>query len=553
MNLKIIINNLELDLPEDFRFTLVQKTQLFDTDKTPQAIAVDINVYSTPVNDVAFSYFRMLNSSFNRKDKLPAKIVAGGCVLINGYAHAKKYKDGNYSVFIKDMTRELSEENVKRKMSDFAFTQRYKRDKYTFDNYHLGHQYAMFPVKNPDYFKEVTSAQIYNSRTFNTQAVNLNENFNNNCSGTINYFDSSAKMWKYEGRFINAGQLGSGFAPYVISFFPYVTFILRNIFEYDGILMNWGMIGERPWREMVMYTNTHLYSNKSIFPNWDINDFIKSIQNFVNIIFVINNNKKCCVFDKREIVTTQADKNWTQLLVSDIDIETNIEESFELIFKRDNSDRSSSYVAMNFVSDNSEHLKDPVNTLNDFKSLNPKSKEIRFVMDEYRYYQFLVTQQGKDLVEEYKALSLGQDIKCPDKPKQIKTSISATAEEGSIPYTQQDGNSLYYDNADIGMRIMFNHGLRSGSPSGGTYLDGHSLYPDGEDGLFEKRHKDWILFLESSTTIRGLFQLPLSELNIENFYKKKKINDTEFIIEEVATEIFPDRIGLSDIKARAVL
>jgi hypothetical protein len=77
---------------------------------------------------------------------------------------------------------------------------------------------------------------------------------------------------------------------------------------------------------------------------------------------------------------------------------------------------------------------------------------------------------------------------------------------------------------------------------------------EGENGLFEKRWKNWARFWANRLPVEGEFDLPLSVLYyvINHITQKYRTVSGEFIIEEMETEFSGSMIGKTTIKGYKV-
>jgi len=150
--LKILVDNLPVDIANDFSFTYEKKSPLFVEDTIEGSLGYNISFPDTHHNQKLFGFPARLEV-VRVKRKFAVRVIFSGRLLIDGTIEISQTAKGTYSAYITDAAGTLADEAKELNIrdvdygEDLAFV---NKGEYTIgtDNY------CLFPVNNIYFFKE---------------------------------------------------------------------------------------------------------------------------------------------------------------------------------------------------------------------------------------------------------------------------------------------------------------------------------------------------------------------------------------------------------------
>lgn len=311
-----------------------------------------------------------------------------------------------------------------------------------------------------------------------------------------------------------------------------------------------------------------VYYNRLV-PHIALADFILSLQNYLNIVFVWKAGHKVDIIDRDEIVdSTPLDINdyfreeWiigerkdvTLKYIAQYDKEDRMfgDEFHDLSDRRDDIDDSvADFAELEAITD------DPVGT-------------IRLVRDENNYYEFkwsVNVGEDENRLESHIDILAWQFISTGPQPyfygtgdeeEEIKTNASTLKMNMAIgspiangrPAVLQKGNYKMIKNVwnDFSFRLMFYHGRDYAYTWKSD--DTVDLNWEEDNGIFAMRWEKWSRFWSNRLPVEGTFAFPIHIIYfvINNITSKFRTRHGEFIIEEMEVEIGLNLIGNTKIR-----
>lgn len=301
-----------------------------------------------------------------------------------------------------------------------------------------------------------------------------------------------------------------------------------------------------------------LFNYNDLLPRKSYKEVLTGIQNLLNYILLFKTNNEVDIIDRNNILNTIAIDldnyfrgEWS------IGEQKNLRLKFVSEIDKDDAKFSDEYEDL---SDRWQDFKDPVATVADLDNIvSPDFGELRYVEDVdevHEYGLYVLAAEDADRIEDqidvlgWHLVSSGPQpfiYGSGEEEEEIKTSISTTQR------TYQGGHLVKQKGNISKMRSLWNNFTFRLLP-GPAVQHQHSLYWDGDDGLFNRRWKQWADFWKSRLEVSAEFQLSLNMIihiqnNITNKFSTIK---GEFIIEEMETEIGMHDIGLTKIKGYKV-
>lgn len=337
---------------------------------------------------------------------------------------------------------------------------------------------------------------------------------------------------------------------------PIVDTAIKETYGTDPITGDQILVESQEVTSIIWTLEQFKYS--MLVPRVNIGDFFTGLQNTFNFVFLFRSDMRVSIIDRNSILHMNA---------IDLDLyklgEWIIGERKDvtLIFSQE-YDKDDSVISDNFhdLTERKSDIGEDVDFLG--QVLNPFYGEIRRIQWADSYYEYkwdVGVENTSTILREFDKVDWVFITTGPqpvfygtgDQIEKIESKIS-------VPYSHhvgdvrimQKGSFFYMRNLwnNFSPRIFFYLGgntVQTVNASQGT-----SLRWAGEDGLFNKRWKQWADFWKSRIEIEGYFSFPMNMLShvISNITGKYKTVHGEFIISEMEVEIGLHLIGNTRIK-----
>lgn len=587
--LTIHYNGYDIPTGRDFsvRFSWINPACFFD--KIPGAAGLGIDI---PVNEYSQAIFgsphrfEKYRTGSDRKFS-DVEIRFNGVLLMNGTLNITNATTEKYSGWLQSPVGIMGEEQREKYINDFDW-----KENVVFTNLWLTddstHEYGLKSFKNSLFWDGIGKEIKDGEQTI----TSLTKDFRNNFYCIVNALDNENPD--------GVKVTGSGC---VVSPFLYLRYLISELLRMNSCFIDRNdMVAEgidlSLFKNLMVYNNFNLldasYSTtlrewtywsseindfiteifgeittltwslgninyKHLIPRIKLSEFLLSLQNLLNIVFVFKPNMKVDIIDREAIITSDA-----------IDIDKYFLNQWVIGEKKDltlkfisDYDPNDSLFADEFhdLSDRRDDFIDPVDTKAELDALTGMTDGnlclVKSTNQIWEYKWKIVTENTYSLFDGTDVDVYGWELASKgeqpylygdgDTVEEIKTGACiAHKNEFLIDEVKQKGNiarlrSLW---RDYGLRIVQYSDLFH--PGG--------LHYDGENGLIEKRWKNWASFWSTRLEIEGEFNLPLNMLYymINNITAKYKTTHGEFIIEELQVEFGMNSIGVTKIKGYKV-
>jgi hypothetical protein len=298
---------------------------------------------------------------------------------------------------------------------------------------------------------------------------------------------------------------------------------------------------------------------RDMVPRISMKDFLLSLQNYLNIVFVFRDNMKVDIIDREAIITSEA-----------VDIDRYFLNEWVMGERKDLSlkftseyDENDSLFADEFhdLSDRRDDFIDPVETKAELDALTGMEVGnlclVTSTNQVWEYRWKVVVENTDWIYNETEHDAVGWELVSKgeqpyfagtgDEDEEIKTgACTFQRNDAGVYEVKQKGNigrmrSLW---RDYGLRIV--NVTEMFHPGG--------LYFNGDSGLAAARWGKWSQFWRNRLEIEGEFDIPLNMLYymINNITAKYKTAHGEFIISEMDVEFGMNMIGRTRIKGYKV-
>lgn len=309
----------------------------------------------------------------------------------------------------------------------------------------------------------------------------------------------------------------------------------------------------------------HPFKYKDLLPKLKLKDFILSIQNCLNVIFVFRRDGKVDIID-RESITSSTPTDITDYMLKGWSKEEQIDTTLKFKFNHDDKDTffQERWTDIDDLRDNEKEAVENWNDLDDI--VDPVLDEIRYINTGFGYAQYAWTQRvnidpktGREVSTDvlgWKFLALGWQNgfynRGKDKEEIIQTSFSTLYINpiSSNPFVNQQGNiqSNKFSYESFSPRLLFYKGNNLAN------FETENVSLDWEkptSGLLDSRWPKWNRIWSKRQPMIGKAKLPFNVLDysIRNIYKKFRCKEGEFVVEQLETPYSLHDIGTTTIKA----
>lgn len=571
---------------EDFSIRMKWVNPCCFHDSIPGDVGLGIDI---PVND----YTRMYFGNPHRFEKYSATsdrkftnvdIRFGGVLLMNGTLNITSATGETYTGWLQSQVGIIGEEQREKYINDLDWD-----EDVTFSNLWLSddstHEYGLKSLKNSMFWDGIGKEIEDGEETITA----LTKDFRTNFGCVVNGYDDE-----------NPDAVKTSGSGCVVSPFIYLRYMISELLKMNSCfidrndMIDDGFIDLTLFKNLMVYNNFNLMDatyrttlNEVTYWDYDINDFVTeiiseityltwnlgnvnykymvprvklgefilSLQNLLNIVFVFKQNMKVDIVDRELIITGDA-----------IDIDKYFCDEWVVGEKKDLTlkfiaeyDQNDSLFADEFhdLSDRRDDFIDAVDTKADLDALTGmEDGDLCLVKSTHHVWEYkwkIVTENTESLFDGSDIDAYGWELASKgeqpyfygtgDTIEEIKTGACiANKDELLMDEVKQKGNiarlrSLW---RDFGLRIIQYNELFN--PGGLNY--------DGDGGLIAKRWNNWAAFWSTRLPVEGEFDLPLNLLCyiIANITSKYKTVHGEFVIEEMEVEFGINSIGKAKIK-----
>lgn len=598
--LSITINNRNLSLGQDFSVRISWVNPACFMDSIPGDAGLGIEI---PVNEINKAILgnpeRFEKYTIGQDRKFPGvEIRYSGILLLSGTLVVNKATDQSYSAWLQSELGVMGEAQREKFITDLPWKE---GQEFINKGYSPGYsddedEYGVKYIRNSGFWdgkgKEVTVDIPYTNQngipdmkeeTGSAMMLNHYKNF----KYMVNAFEDLNEI-------ITEGE-GCVVSPYL-----YLRYVLKESLRLNGWFIERNdMINELTyglsfWKNLMVYNNfnivgmdwttetyTYWYWNdyeqdyvdevvtEFTFVSWGIRpfnyadllpkismrEFLLGIQNTFNMIFLFGRNNKVQIIDRNEILNKPAiDLDKYKLGFWEIGEKKQVTLKFLPEYDKEDSLFGSEF---HDLTDRRHDYREAVETYEDLLAVaDPQFGELRLVKNLNKIYEFkfhVITAEDANRVENqidtlgWEAVTSGPQPYLygdSDEIEEIKSPLSALQKNPILNFYEavQKGNlatmrSLW---SDISFRVL----------DWNTFFHPDGLYWEGENGLFERRWKNWARFWANRLPVEGEFDMPLNVLislvnNITNPCRESK---GAFVIEEMETEFGLNMIGKTKIK-----
>lgn len=573
-------NNVKLDLLPDTKISLELFNPMFNMIGSH---SVSFNIPDSPTNRKELGYPGRADSIL-RKNSIRVKIRFNGLTLFDPLLYVKSVSDsigvylaideGGFYSRIKDKKlTDLAWENGT--FSNVAFDTLLKD---AAEGQYPDYKFVAYPVMNKEFFKDSTQYQLASNR--------------------------------YQNHYRHTGLAGMFFtgANKLITPFIYLAYVLDNIANHGGLGFSKNLFfDDLELRSLTIFNvnsikrtgelggvNTVYHNLKNHLPDILISEFLNSVNNkFCTTLFVNDVLADAKLINNSDIIRSAESDEFTYKVKRKYDLEFEDADGAKIAFERDGNDAYYK-TYMRDIYDSSFTISEPVNNYVQLLGITTDpAGTIRYNKEDDIYYHWALNEstgvfQWKQYSRNDQAVVLGNGKKVwNSKISSFLDTWSSVFDEQTeayhptfgdplrywvVPIVEIPGNDMYWGAAmygrSFGLRLKFYRGMHADS-NGNLYpfASNNILDPDGlpisglkyvlsnqgEKGLFKsfwEPYFEWNL----QDSVKGIFEINLSEIDIANlqFWKKKRIENQNYLFDKVSVTISPTRIELSKVEARRI-
>lgn len=476
--LDIKVNNQSLNLGGNASIGIELVSPLFDRSRIPGIISYPFKIPNTNTNRKILGFPEILSSTEKAETFADVQLFIEHVLYKIGTLKSKDSGPDEFQINFKSDSGDVQEKIKNVKLADIDLGS----DALNYgvvNNYYPIVKYAMFPVKNPDFYGD-------NNPDF---------------AGYMNYYD---------GNLINntGGDNKNCLVP-----FPYLLYILDKVGEYIGYTFSGDWLTEESVMRTVIYNNyaedevnggnndytNLLWSFNNHVPDITIGQFFIALQNFFGLAFNFNPITKICkIIRLKDVADSRVYKNWTERTVPGyrkIPYEYN---GFTLLQTESNSDKLFEEQDKEFLEYRIGNGGEPINTRASTMFMTSETDSEKPTRD------WLIP-----------------EIKQP----------------GSSPEFEQGTND--YGLRFMMYRGLQPDSLSNNYPLGtwdikdyaGSAISGaeKTLHWDGENGLYTQNWKDWLDLFQNTSYVERQRRINIEELLNFDFTQKILIENVLYL------------------------
>ena len=529
--LSLKISGKNVDLPDDFSFTMNLKSPIFG----------DIGSYSypfripvTPRNASIMGFGHRVESTTDRYLERQASFEWNGLSLFSGKSLLKTMNSKSYEGSIFDGSGDLNYQIKNNYLHQYDYGEMswsLEHQAMTWINSCIDKVYPERPCAFP---------AILNDSYFETPQTELAMRF-------INYNDpyGDSRIWYLS-------PLGHRTPIIPMLYFRYV---LEKLFAGMGYVLDDEFFSIYPdFNKLVLYNSvscnnevgglfpyfvTHLYFNAHV-PRVKLSDFFTGIENMFNVRFFVNQVTKTIRIVPLTLTLTSSD--YADFSSNVISISSEIEDKvngYKLKMELDSDDGA--FETQNAIED--DFLQSLAGSVVAVSDLPPWpiaiSLERRYVIQTNTYYRMInkvwVADSGS-------ADKLRTQYLFKDPTVDISTILSTLMMGGATTFCNCLNKQINY--ASVTPRLFFIRLLQSPEELiGENFANAFgSLYYNGATGLFEKQFRKWLSWRVDTKLVKINRQMSFPELKAFDFEKKIMIGGIKYLVKSVQVTLKKDRI-----------
>jgi hypothetical protein len=528
LSLKIADKN--VDLPDDFSFTMNLKSPIFGE---VGSYSYPFKIPVTPRNARILDFVHRIESTADVYRSDQGAFSWNGLTLFQGAVRLKSLNPKTYegSIFEGEGDFYYQRKNMSLQQIDFGTrTFADETDKFDFIN---GCSLNYYPSR------DVAFPRIYNLKYFDPPTTDAGQMWINN----------------YINGYI--GMLTPSSNPTIIIPMLYLRYVLSVIFAKLSYTLDNSFFSAHPefnlcaiYNSVTCWETANGYFqypfNKILYnyhvPQMNLNDFLTGLETFFNIRFFLDNkNRRVKILSLDDIIKSPVcSENITKIISKSIEIEEKIL-GFKLEMELDSGDTETENIST-YDETQFGFIRDTVPTLNDLPCW-PGSAEldIRYVVETKSFYRMI---SGSwvlfDLVN---FITYTKYLYKMAEGESLSTAVSPLFETGQA---EAEVGCQRENWREVPCRLFFLtpvydagsfYAMRANS-----YTTGMSLFYNGADGLFNKQFKAFLDFRMSAKLVRITAQLSYRELQNFDFSQKYMIGGIRYLVKSLQVTIKKDRI-----------
>jgi hypothetical protein len=519
------------------------------------------NIAATSVNKKILGFHNRIGKKNIRLMEFDCKLYFDGVLLVEGKISVSKSTDNYYSCYIKTGLGEFFSIMKDTSMQDIDYDgQRLIGNDDTeiaayYDDVINGsypdYDFAVFPVKNMAFFDGSTREAVYRA---NIQYINY-----------------------YRSGFISPDKM--------ISPFPYVPYVIKQIFETNGFTIENNLFETDPdLKQLVIYNATshskwrysggvyffefanYINLNQNV-PDVPVSDFIEGIPSMFAIGFFPDHvNRRIRIERYKDIILDPQAIDWSENCIVLPEVSDEYFVGYKLEFTLDSADE---YAEENVKSMEGLIIEDAVATFASLPIIGNENNATRYVNYDWQYYNWTTycpdgwnyyCQEFIDYWEGDGSLVFTSDISTLCTIRHKDDHQGAYNRYWLTPITEQPGNNEamwkvtgeMHEN-EFSLRLLFFRGMFQDSdgndyPLGSYDVWDHSgskistanlaLKWDGPYGLYENLWKDYLhWYINVRRLVKFEKILTSSDLKNIKFYRKYRIQGVNYLIKEINVTI----------------
>lgn len=591
---EVIINNIHVDLSDDFSITVEKNSRLTQFEEIVDAWAYNISFPRTEKNEAAFEHAERFQKRWEGWQEYSFVFYYNGRLILNGKIKAK-YRGGKYEGYAYGTFGTIAAGYAGKEVKEVLNV-----DDLTFINkaeYQPAEPYCLFPVMNPGFYdgrglEAEVKDQDGNTVTIETRAAQ----FIQKELGKQNRFNSNTNSF--------VQPVGQANKLAVISPFLFCSYLYRSLMESLDVVVRESVFETDPLlqracfytsydiseinllesevveiRNMGLalyvfftskyYTERNYYryvpasfSPAKLLPDeWTVKDYLLGIQNMLNVIFDFSAITNEVRIRDREAIFSGAARDLNDKLAEMPELEPDEERKLIIDFAKDDNDE----IWRDFYTDIDdrkwEDYKGEAATTSGLANLTDMEiGDFYFVLDENQYREYRTEEidigpDEKEEVTDWYPLSIyGHPQTVGRGSEEIKIESKFGVVSG---WPNESGNMKLPGNSDwfadnvykFVPRVMFYQGLVNGEPRGdalGGLLDMQWKLLTSTNDLYSVRWQNTAEAIQRGVPGMARFNFDEADFQALDLNEKHRIDQGEFIIEKCNTTFFANHMGVTE-------
>lgn len=585
MKIRLLIDNIDLELPDNLTISVVENSGLFDSEYLYGNIVYNINIINTPRNAQILQNPHIINRAGREwQEFADCQLIIFGKLKSVGTLCLTTIAKDQFTGILRDTNMDLLKLLRDKKFKDFdgvanlttldELTVLYENDGSFKKKYETTDKYCLFPVYNPNFYADRGKAHVIDDTWRDYEDIHVLNHKSDLVPGKgnrnmLNFAEHDAD-YSYIINAINEYCLNpivpSVFAKHLLDMIGrYVTYTIvfdssiPSAFNYLAIFSNYDIATpafvKTETNTKMNFTNPVSFKVSTIFQTTGLKEFILAFMGLTNSYMKINKIAHTITFYTKESIIDSKDTWDVSQKTINLQLNKHDEKGIKFTYE---INEDSAFAGLNDLNEDIDLWEGDYNLLSDpypadyankgkfYYDLFKDSLYRCIIKDDDEYN--LIPRVAFNCYNRLVGLQYGSEpyLELSLKMLPLLLNHSIYSSENMLffdwkpcPYTLTPGNSSYFDEfiSDDVLRALFYY-FDGGLGRGVHELDGQSLVlRNSDNGIYDNLYRRWLYFLWKKASFTSTVMMSEKEFNEFDIYRKLKIQESQAIIETITITV----------------